>query len=204
MTASIELSVSSESDLVSSQVVGLLGRTLLVVSVALHSQASVLLARAGQASSLSSLVDGVADPVDARVISDGVVSGIDEDDFKVLEDGVLSGPVGVEDSEGLESSANAFFGDRLQVLVVLEASDSDGLGLSVDSALLDRSLATASADTDSVDDVSLLGAVAESAGLLDARGLAGAVDGGQLSVLPVTNTADEAEDFALLLLPEFL
>jgi len=164
----------------------------------------VLLARAGEASSFSSLVDGVADPVDLRVVSDGIVSGIDEDDFKVLEDSVLSNPVGVQDSEGLESSADAFLGNRLQVLLVLEAGDSDGAGLSVNSALLDRSLAASSADTDSVDDESLLGAVAESAGLLDARGLAGAVDRGQLSVFPVTDTTDETEDFALFLLPEFL
>jgi hypothetical protein len=60
---------------------------------------SVLLADRGKATSLSVLVDGVGDPVDSGVSSDGLVRGIDEDDLVVLVNTVLVDPVRVKDSQ---------------------------------------------------------------------------------------------------------
>ena len=70
------------------------------------------------------LVDGVADPVDLGVVSDGLVGGIDEDDFVVFIGGVLGNPVGVEDSEASDLSADSFFSDGSQVSGELELNDT--------------------------------------------------------------------------------
>ena len=66
-----------------------------VGSVSLDPEASVLPAGRGEASSLSVLVDGVNDPVDARVVANHDMLGVDEDDLKVLVGGVLVDPVRV-------------------------------------------------------------------------------------------------------------
>ena len=70
----------------------------LVVAVALV-EAAGLLAGGGEAAGLAVLVDGVDDPVDAGVLADGLVLGVDEDDLVVLVGGVLVDPVRVQDAE---------------------------------------------------------------------------------------------------------
>ena len=54
----------------------------------------------------------------------------------------------------------------------------------VSGTLRHGSLASTAADTDTVDDIALLGLVAETARLVGARGTRGAVDDVQLAVLP--------------------
>ena len=76
--------------------------------------------------------------------------------------------------------------------------------LSVSLTLNNWPLATTTANTNTVDDVSLLGFVSEPAGLVRARRTGGAVDGGELTKFPASNTEDEAEDVRLLLLVKFL
>lgn len=56
---------------------------------------SGLLTGGGQTSGLTVLVDWVADPVVARVSSDGLVRRINKNDFEILVGGVLVNPVGV-------------------------------------------------------------------------------------------------------------
>lgn len=75
-----------------------LARRRLVEAVAL-AHASALLARGREAARLAVLVNGVDDPVDARVSPDSSVRWVDADNLKVLVDTVLVDPVAVEDSE---------------------------------------------------------------------------------------------------------
>jgi hypothetical protein len=70
----------------------------MVVAMTL-SKTSALLASGGETSTLAVLVHGLDDPVDAGVLADDLVLGIDEDDLEVLVGGVLVDPVGVEDAE---------------------------------------------------------------------------------------------------------
>ena len=137
------------------------------------------------------LVDGVADPVDLGVVSDGLVGGIDEDDFVVFIGGVLSNPVGVEDSEASDLSADSFFSDGSQVSGELELNNTLVGGLTADDTLSDGLLSASSSDSDSVDDVTLLGLVAESSGLIGSGRSGASVDGGELSVFPGSKTEDE-------------
>ena len=148
------------------------------------------------------LVDGVADPVDLGVVSDGLVGGIDEDDFVVFIGGVLSNPVGVEDSEASDLSADSFFGDGSQVSGELELDDTLVGGLTADDTLSDGLLSASSSDSDSVDDVTLLGLISESSGLIGSGRSGASVDGRELSVFPSSKTENKVQDVGLLLLPK--
>ena len=70
------------------------------------------------------LVYGVDDPVDAGVVADLGVAGVDEDDFVVFHGGVLVDPVGVEHTEVGVTAADLFFGDGAQVTFELELVDT--------------------------------------------------------------------------------
>jgi hypothetical protein len=65
-----------------------------VVTVSLV-ETTGLLSSGGKSTGLAVLVDGLDDPVDAGVATDGLVLGVDEDDLEVLVGSVLVNPVGV-------------------------------------------------------------------------------------------------------------
>jgi hypothetical protein len=196
------LSESSKRQGVSSQPGGSVRRSDLGFSMALNSQTSSLLTSGGQTSQFSVLVDGTADPVDLGVVSDGLVGGVDEDDFVVFISGILSNPVRVEDSETTDLSADSFFSDGSQVSGELELDNTLVGGLTADDTLSDGLLSTTSSDSNSVDDVTLLGLVTESSGLIRSGGSRASVDGGELSVFPSSKTKNEVQDVGLLLLPK--
>ena len=83
-------------------------------------QASALLARGGQAALLTMLVHGVDDPIDAWITADGLVLGIDEDDFEVLVCAVLVDPVAVEHTKVGAALAHAGLGGGSEGALVLE------------------------------------------------------------------------------------
>lgn len=65
---------------------------------------------------------------------------------------------------------------------------------------MDGLFAVTTADTDTVDNIALLGLVSKSARLVRPRRPGSAVDHVQLAVLPAAHTEEESEDIALLLL----
>lgn len=91
----------------------------LVVSVSL-AQTTALLAGRSETTALAVLVDGVDDPVDAGIAADGLVGGVDEDDFVVLIGRVLVDPVGVQDAQVGAAAADTLLGGRLEGALVLE------------------------------------------------------------------------------------
>ena len=93
--------------------------TSVVVTVALV-ETTGLLAGGGEATRLAVLVDGVDDPVDAGIEADGLVLGVDEDDFVVLVRRVLVDPVRVEDAEVSAAAADTLLSGRLKGALVLE------------------------------------------------------------------------------------
>jgi hypothetical protein len=160
-------------------------------------------------------VNGVADPVDAGITTDGLVLGVDKDDLVVLVGGVLVDPVGVQDAQVSSATANTLLSGGLESTLVLELVDTvvGGLACSHNHALAQknpstpadlqeirnllstgkirtvsgtlggRALAATAADTGTVDNVTLLGLVTETTGLIGARGARGTVDGVQLAEL---------------------
>ena len=97
-----------------------------------------LLAGGGETASLTVLVHGVDDPVDAGITADGLVLGVDEDDLVVLVGAVLVDPVGVEDAEVGAAAADTLLSGGLEGTLVLELVDTlvGGLACFAWSALL--------------------------------------------------------------------
>lgn len=88
----LELSVSSELDLVSSQVTSSSRWSGLVILITLGVlETSGLDTGGSQTSELSVLL--VANPVDLRIVSDSGVGWVDQDHLEELVSGVLSNPV---------------------------------------------------------------------------------------------------------------
>ena len=156
-------------------------------------------------------MDGVTDPVDAGITADGLVLGVDEDNLEVLVGGVLVDPVGVQDAQVGAAAADTLLSSRLESTLVLELVDTvvGGLACSrnrtlakkflqiadfdcvardekirtVGGTLGNGALATTAADTGTVDNVTLLGLVTQTASLVGAAGAGSAVDDVQLAEL---------------------
>lgn len=128
-------------------------------------------------------MNGLADPVDAGITADGLVLGVNEDDLEVLVGGVLVDPVGVQDTQVGAAAANTLLSSSTQGTLVLELVDTLVGGLAVGGTLGDGALAATAADTDTVDDVALLGLVTETTSLVGAGGARSTVDGVKLAEL---------------------
>jgi len=113
-----------------------------------------------------------------------LVVGVDEDNLVVLVDTILVNPVGVQDTQVAASAANTLLSGGSKGPLGLELVDTLVDGLAVGGTLGGGTLPVSSADTDTVDNVSLLGLVSETAGLVRAGRAGGAVDDIQLAVLP--------------------
>lgn len=94
-------------------------RSRLVVAVSL-AQSTALLASGSETTGLAVLVDRLDDPVDAGIAADGLVRGVDEDNFVVLVGRVLVNPVGVEDAQVSAAATDTLLGGRFERALVLE------------------------------------------------------------------------------------
>ena len=202
MLPSSNLSVATEGEGVVELPDVTAARAVLVEATALVAEATELLAGGGEATHLAVLLVGLADPVDLGVATDGGVAGIDHDDLEELEGTVLSDGVGVEDAEVHAVAGSTLLSEGTEGAGAGDAVDPLTTGLAPDDATVSGPLAATTADADTVDDVALLGLVAETAGLVGTSGVRGAVDARKLTKLPAADTLDEAHDVGLFALPE--
>lgn len=178
------------------------GRTDLSTTGSLDAETTRSLSGGGESTELATLVHRVANPVDTGIVTDSVVRRIDEDNLVVLVGSVLGNPVRVEHTEVSATASNTLLGTGANRTLMLQLVDTMTTGLAVHNSLRVRSLAATTANTDTVDDESLLGLVSETTSLIGARRTRSTVDGGKLTVLPTSHTEEESEDIRLLLLPE--
>lgn len=83
-------------------------------------------------------------------------------------------------------------------------SDTRVLWLTIVNTLGNALLAITPLHSDAVHDVTLLGLVTESVGLIWSRRLTGSVDSWELSVFPGAESEHESHDIRLLLVPQLL
>ena len=156
----------------------------MVLAVAASEETSVLLASSGEAAGFSVLVLVGGNPVDSGVSSDSLVSGVNKDNLIELKGSVLTNPVRVEDSEVSATSANTLLSNSSVGSGGLELVDTLVDGLAVNNTLGDGSLAATTSDSNSVDNVALLGLVSELSGLIGTGRSVDLVNDWELSVLP--------------------
>ena len=152
--------------------------------VAASLETSVLLAGGGKTTGFSVLVLVGGNPVDSGVSGDGLVAGVNKDDFEELEGSVLTNPVRVEDSEVSATSSNSLLSNSSVRSAWLKLVDTLVNGLAVNNTLGDGSLTATTSDSNSIDDIALLGLVSELSCLVSSAGSVDLVDDGELSVLP--------------------
>ncbi len=201
-TSSYRLTVAGKRDLDAAAGDGTAGGAEAGREVATDKETTGLAAGSGGALELTVLVDGVNNPVDAGVLADGSVAGVNHDNLEELVGGILSSPVRVEHAEVGAAASSTALSDSAERASSLASPNTVVGGLAVDNTLGVLALGGAAADTDAVHDVALLGLVAKAASLVGARGTRATVDGVELAELPDANTEDEAHHFGLLLLPE--
>ena len=152
--------------------------------MSLFAQSTGLASRRGQTAALAVLHDGRTNPVDAGVVANLGVAGIDENDLVVLHGGVLIDPVAVEDAQIGVAASDLFFRDGLEVAFEFELVDTLVLGFSKDHTAVVLALATAATDAAADNHVALLGLVAEAVGLVGAVGTVARQNVGALAVFP--------------------
>jgi hypothetical protein len=100
-------------------------------------------------------VDGVTDPVDSGVVSNGIVLGVNTDDFEIFMSSVFSDPIRVQNSHGGHGFTDSLFSSGSQRSLEFETSDSLTGGFTVNDTLGNGSLSSSSSDFNSIDDISL-------------------------------------------------
>jgi hypothetical protein len=85
-----------------------------VVVLVSTAETTGLLAGGGKTTGLAVLVDRLDDPVDTGIAADGLVLGVDEDDFVVLVGRVLVDPVRVEHAQVGAAAADTLLGGGLE------------------------------------------------------------------------------------------
>jgi hypothetical protein len=126
--------------------------------------------------SFTTLVNGVSDPVDVGITTDGLVRGIDEDNFEVLVSSILVDPVRVQNTEVSTLTTDTFFGGGTERTLILELRNTLVDRLTEGSTLGYRSLTTTTTNADTVDNETLLGLVTQTTSLIRARRTRGTVN----------------------------
>jgi len=198
------LPLSSELEGVSSFPCLVPGATDGLVELVTFSETSGFLAGAGKTFEFSVFVDWLGDPVHVGVSSDDLVHWVDHDDFVVLVGTVFSGPVAVDDSETAHSFTGSLFSNRLDSSLEFKLVNSLVDWFTVGGTLWRESLSATSSYSHSVDDVALLGFVAQESCFLWSRWSASSVDSWELSEVPRSKSEDVLHDIALLLSPKFV
>ena len=164
----------------------------------------MLAASGSQASSLAVLHDGLADPVDTRVVANDHMAGVDQNNLEILVCGILVDPIRVEHSQVTARSSGTLLSNTAKVSGKLNLIDTLVLGLSVHNPLVVRPLASTSAHSDTEHTESLLSLVSEFVCLVGSRGSVDTDHLLGLTVFPGSHTKQKAHDITLLLSPHFL
>lgn len=160
---------------------GTLGRSQASVARTTSNQTAGLATSRGETAGLTVLVSALGDPVDAGITTDRVVVGVNQDNLEVLVRGIFVDPVRVEDTEVTANLSGLTLSNSAQRTLVLQLENSLVLGLTVNDTLLDLLLTATAANADAVDDVALLGLVAEAVSLVGTSGASATVNTGQLT-----------------------
>lgn len=148
------INISTKSLSVAVQGQAVVSSLLLVGVLGALAQSTGMTTSSRESAQLAVLVHSIAEPVDAGVVADGVVGGVNKDDFKVFVGGVLVHPVGAEHTQVGASAANTLLGHTSEVALEFQVLDTLVGGLSVHDTLGVGALASTTAHANSVDDES--------------------------------------------------
>lgn len=171
-------------------------------SVSTLAQSTRLASSRSKSTALTVLVHGVDNPIDARIIANLGMRGIDQNDFIILHGSILINPVRVENTEIGILASNLFFGNGLKVAFKLQVVDTLMLGLTPNHTSVVLTLASTTTDSTSDNNVSLLGLVPQTVSLFGTSRLVDAGNAVALTVFPSADAKQKAEGVTLLVTPQ--
>ncbi len=173
-----------------------------VGAVTTLAKSTALASGRSEASALTVLVYRVADPVDAGIVTDLGVGRIYKDDLVVLHGSILIDPVRVQYTEIGKLTSNLLLGNGLKVTLELKVVDTLVLGLTEYHTTVILTLTSSTTDTYANNDISLLGLVTKTVGLVGTGRAVAANHLWSLTVLPSANAKKETEGVTLLVTPK--
>jgi hypothetical protein len=198
------LTVAAEREGVESLLNTAARRSLRFVLGSLSAESARLLSGCGESAQLAVLHDRSGDPVDTRIVADSRVVRINKDNLEILVRSILVDPVRVENTEVAATTSHSLLGLAAKRALPFELIDSLSGRLSEYDTLRHSALATTAAHASTVDHITLLGLVAETAGLVRTRRTGSTVDSGKLTVLPASDAKQKLQYITLLFLPQLL
>lgn len=147
------------------------------------------------------LVDWIADPVDARIVTDAFVHWIDHDNLIPLVDSIMSHPVRIQHPQPTTLAADSLLSDTAEVTSHLDLVHTAILWLTIDNALGNTLLSASTLDAHTVHTVALFGLVAKMACLVWAGWTISTVNRWHLSQLPAAHSLSEPHHIRLFLAP---
>lgn len=104
----------------------------------------------------------IANPVDSWIISDGIMSNINQNAFEIFISSVLTYPIRVKESESTKSFCTSLFSKRSEVGLGLKGVDTLMYGFTIDDTFSNSLFSSTSSDSDSVDNITLFSSVSQS------------------------------------------
>merc|ERR1712126_396049 len=130
-----------------------------IVVAVTFTHTSVLTTSSSLTSQLTMLHHSLTDPVDSRISTNGFVHWVNHDYLIIQVGGILTDPVGVQNSESTCQSPSSFLSFRTSATLKFNLVDTLTFWLTVSCTFGDRLLTTTTSQSNTVDDVTLLGSV---------------------------------------------
>lgn len=177
------------------------GTTNSVVELVALSKATALSASRCQPTHLSVLVDWFGDPLGVRISSDSFMEWINEDNLEKFVCGIFTNPVGIQDSQSPTMAPSSLLSNRLKASGKFQLVNTMVDRFAVSCTLRNRAFATTTADTNPVNDITLLRLVSQSSRFIRPGGPGSPVQRRELAVLPAADPQKKAHHVGLLLPP---
>lgn len=158
-----------------------------VVELVALSKATALTASRCQPTHLPVLVDWFGNPLGVGISSDSFMEWINEDNLKKFICGIFTNPVGIQDSQSSTMAPSSLLSNRLKASGKLQLVNTVVDRLAVGCTLRNWALATTAADTDPVNDITLLSLVSQPSRLIRPGGAGSPVQRRELAVLPAAD-----------------
>lgn len=172
-----------------------------MVELVALSKATALAASRCQPTHLPVLVDWFGDPLGVRISSDSFMEWINEDNLKKFIRGIFTNPVGIQDSQSPTMAPSSLLSNGLKASGKFQLVNTMVDRLAISCTLRNWAFATTTADTNPVNNITLLSLVSQPPRFIRPGGAGSPVQRRELPVLPAADPQKKAHHVGLLLPP---
>ena len=155
-----------------------------------------------QTTALTMLHYRTHNPVNLRIVTNGIVARIHKNHLIILVSSILVHPVAVQYTQVLAHTTHTTLSNRTKVTVVLQTNNTLVLGLSIHNTLRIRSFTSSTTNSNTIHNITLLRLHSQTTSLVGTGRMSHTADLGELTILPRTNTKHITHSITLLLSPQ--